>query len=211
MRPNKRRPLLLSAAVVIVLGVAMASSAASQSLTGPAAISLGAQPGARVRVSTTTIVMGDSRSDGGSRSYTGTVVAIGQGGMALRPDHPGDSLSLIFAGIDRVDLSRGRHGHAVVGLEIGAATGGLAGVVFGVVNRNRVGFQPLSTGDAALAFGIVGGAAGAIVGPVVGALIRTERWHTVWMRSVADHAHASLDLVPNPTGARLGFRVVASL
>ena len=60
MRLKKRRPWLLSAAVVIVLGVAMASSAASQSLTGPAAISLGAQPGTRVRVSTTTIVMGDS-------------------------------------------------------------------------------------------------------------------------------------------------------
>jgi hypothetical protein len=57
----------------------------------------------------------------------------------------------------------------------------------------------------------LGGAGGAVVGAVVGSLVRTERWHTVWLRSVADHAHASLDLVPNPTGTRLGLRVVASL
>jgi hypothetical protein len=204
LRSGKSRPFVLSVMLVIVLGTATGSSASSQSLTGPAAISLGAQPGARVRV---------VESDSAATSQIGTVAAVGQDGMTIRRDHPGDSLALKFAGIDRLDLSRGRHGHALIGLGIGVAAGGLAGALWGVSASSHSSreFDIGSAGVTVAAGAILGGAVGAIVGPVVGAFVRTERWHTVWMRSVAAHAHASLDLVPNPTGSRLGLRIAARL
>jgi hypothetical protein len=201
MRSKTRRPFVLSAAFVIVLGTATGSSASSQALTGPAATSLGAQPGARVRI---------VQSDSAATSQIGTVAAVGQDGMTIRRDHPGDSLAIRFAGIERLDLSRGRHGHALIGLGIGAAGGVLVGALVGAAAASS-GPLRINSGDGAAVGAIVVGAVGAVVGTVVGAVIRTERWHTVWMRSVADHAHASLDLVPNPTGNRLGLRVVAPL
>jgi hypothetical protein len=201
MRSTQCRWFALSVAIVIVLGTVTGPSASSQSLTGPAAISLGAQPGARVRV---------VQSDSAAGSQAGRVVAVGQDGMTIRRD-PGDSLAIGFARVERLDLSRGRHGHALIGLGIGLAGGALLGGVLGASTNNSHGYQVLSQGDDAVLGAVLGGAGGAVVGAVVGSLVRTERWHTVWLRSVADHAHASLDLVPNPTGTRLGLRVVASL
>jgi hypothetical protein len=202
MRTRKRRPLALSVAVVIVLVTATTPSASSQSLTAPAAISLGAQPGARVRV---------VRSDSTTSSQTGTVVAVGPDGMTVRRDHPGDSLAIGFARLERLDLSRGRHGHALIGLGVGVVGGALVGGLLGASTGNSGGLQILSKHDDTIIGAVLGGLTGAIVGPIVGAVIRTERWHTVWLRSAADHAHAGLDLMPYPTGPRLGLRVVARL
>jgi hypothetical protein len=202
MRSQKRRPFALPVVVVIVLGTAMGRSASSQSLTGPAAIGLGAQPGARVRV---------FQPDSATGSQAGTVVAVGQDGMTVRRDHPGDSLAIGFARIDRLDLSRGRHGHALIGLGIGVVGGALVGGALGASSGNSNGYQIFNKHDDAILGAVLGGLAGAVVGPVIGALVRTERWRTVWLRSAADHAHASLDLMPYPAGPRLGLRVVAGL
>jgi hypothetical protein len=73
------------------------------------------------------------------------------------------------------------------------------------------GFRIFSKGDFVVGGAVLVGVVGAVVGTVAGAFIRTERWHTVWLRSVADHAHASLDLMPYPAGPRLGLRVAARL
>jgi hypothetical protein len=202
MRSKKRRPVALSVTLVIVLGMATGRSASSQSLTGPAAIGLGAQPGARVRV---------FQPDSATGAQAGTVVAVGQDGMAVRRDHPGDSLAIGFARIDRLDLSRGRHGHALIGLGVGVVGGALVGGVLGASSGNSGGYQVFNKHDDTILGAVVGGLVGAVIGPIIGALVRTERWHTVWLRSVAGHAHAGLDLMPDPTGSRLGLRVVAGL
>jgi hypothetical protein len=203
MRSRKRCLFALPVTLVIVLVTATGPSASSQSLTGPAAISLGAQPGARVRL---------VQSDSITRSQAGAVVAVRPDGMTLRRDHPGDTLAIGFAGIQRLDLSRGRHGHALIGLGLGAVGGALLGVAIGSANSGSNGsYQIFSKSDNEVAGAVLFGAAGALVGTVVGAFIRTERWHTVWLRSAADHAHASLDLLPYPTGSRLGLRIAARL
>src|ERR1700735_4913864 len=75
LRSRKSRPFELSVMLVIVLGTATGSSASSQTLTGPAAISLGAQPGARVRV---------VESASAATSQIGTVAAVGQDGITIR-------------------------------------------------------------------------------------------------------------------------------
>jgi hypothetical protein len=202
MRTRKRHPFALSVALVIVLGTATGPSASSQSLTAPAAISLGAQPGARVRV---------AQPDSTAGSQIGTVVAVGQDGITVRRDHPGDSLAIGFARIQRLDLSRGRHGHALIGLGVGVVGGALVGGLLGASSGNSGGFQVLNKHDDTILGAVLGGLAGAVVGPIVGAVIRTERWHTVWLRSAADHARATLDLMPYPTGSRLGLRIAARL
>ena len=66
-------------------------------------------------------------------------------------------------------------------------------------------------GQEAIGGAVIFGVLGAGVGAIVGAFVRTEKWHTVWLRSMADHAHASLDVSPSPTGARLGLRIAARL
>jgi hypothetical protein len=198
MRSDMRRQVAMSVVVALALSTVVAPSAAAQTLTGQTAAQLGLVPGVRVRVVET---------DSARSSQTGLLAAMVDNGIVLRAEHRSDSLTIRFARMERLEVSRGRHGHVLAGLAIGLAAGAGVGAVWAASTYRSGGFQFIKQGDDALIGGILGGMVGGVAGLVTGALVRTERWHTVWVNTLVTHTDAGITMVPSPTGSRLGVRI----
>ena len=115
MHALRLRPLAARVALVAVMGAAVTSSAWSQTGAAPAtAASLGILPGARARV----IV-----SDYGEDLQTGTITAVRGDSFVFRRDKAGDSLTVGYTHVARLDVGRGRHARTLTGLALGLLGG----------------------------------------------------------------------------------------
>ena len=139
-------------------------------------------PGARARV-----------TESGERSTRrGTVVTAAADTVTLKLDSGGETIALSRAAITRVEISQGLHGHTAAGIGIGLLAGFGVGAVYGY---NHCGTCGGGEDDAttrmldALAWGGILGGAGMLVGGVIGAHHKTDRWEEVpparWRLGVA--------------------------
>jgi hypothetical protein len=203
-------PLALRAALVAVMGAAVTSAARSQTASALTPESFGIVPGARARL----IV-----SDYGEDPQTGTVTAVRGDSIVFRRDQAGDSLTIGFAHVGRLDISRGRHARPITGLGLGFLAGAAAGALAGAAayhkprcpsaNDGFCGFLDFGVGGNAAAGAVLGAAGGALVGLIAGSVIHTDRWRTVSLNGLLDHPQAGIALVPSRSGPRLAVRVAA--
>ncbi len=139
--------------------------------------------GDRVRVSTR------------DAAIVGTVVSIASGRLVLAPAGGGASVTLSFASVRQVDVSRGRSpswgttlGYAAVGAILGAATGALAGrlimssdcrTVTGAGDAMGSCLLNIASGEDRARAAVMFGAVGFGVGAIIGTLIGSERWDEI--------------------------------
>jgi len=143
------------------------------------------------------------RLAGNGKSLRATIESVTADELILRPLGAAQPLRLSLAQLESLDVARGRRSQwrkgAVIGFVPGALfLGGLAGTwcTDGCVDPD---FQ---LGDAALG-GLVGGAATASVGALVGLAFKTDRWVRVHERK----PKVSLMLAPAKGQVRVGLSV----
>jgi len=126
-------------------------------------------------------------------AVVGTLVSLQTDSLVVQGSATTWHFSL--ASITRLELNRGRKSHALSGAGIGL----IVGVVVGVVWGKQAGCDEdmCVTGGAA-----VGGGGGALLGAVIGSLVRTERW------AVIPLDHIRLGFTPD---IGRGLRLKASL
>ena len=167
------------------------------------------QPGARLRVTFPCAIdippaaaerHGDCQSDG--------TLALLQGGMITLAT-AGTNASYRLTDLTRVEISRGKRGHSLVGAGAGLLVGAAAtfyliyypqGSTTATEICNPSKNQDAASTSACLGFMVLGGAVGAGLGAVIGALIRTERWADVPLEKLR------VSLRP-PVRGTLGVRV----
>src|SRR5262245_20760330 len=124
-------------------------------------------PGTRVRVTT--------REAGGPElSLVGPLSTFDSQTLALSVEGGPDRVALRRPSITRIEVSRGKRGHAGMGLLLGAVLG-LTAVVL-----HDAGCEPdCSESDSKAGFAAAAIGGGALVGAGVGALLRSERWESL--------------------------------
>ena len=150
--------------VLMVAAMAWSDGVAQQ----PAAV----QPGQRVRVRLATAA---------APEVVGVVRVMTSDSLTLEQEsgaNAGTTTTIPLAGISRLQVSRGRHSTWGKGLLFGAGVGAVAGAIVGLASGNSEGLFNSPSFDAALGV-IVFAPTGAVIGTVVGAMTRTERWETV--------------------------------
>ncbi len=135
---------------------------------------------------------------------TGVIGAVGADTILLRhKDRAGDSVatSIPLSSIARLQVSSGRHSRWLTGLLVGLGAGAASGAIIGVATGD--GDDPLlGPGHYALMGAVVCAPVGGIVGVVIGALTKTERWQTVPLDRVG------LSIAPGPDGRlNIGVRL----
>lgn len=143
---------------------------------------------------------------------TGAYVGLRGDSLMVVADHQRDSIGIALSSVERVAISRGRHGHAVKGLEFGLYLGVLSGMivsaVVGAPQQPRQGgpFSNIDGVTQTAILGVFGAVVGGTVGGIGGALYRTERWETIANPRFAP----SFSRAP-PRGTVIGVRLVGSI
>ncbi len=109
----------------------------------------------------------------------GQLVEVGADSITLLLAEGGESRMFSRSDIDRIALSRGERGNALKGLAIGAGGGLVLGALLGAAageSCEEEDYLCPDEGFSAVAVGVAGAFAGGLVGTVVGALVRTEKW-----------------------------------
>jgi hypothetical protein len=114
----------------------------------------------------------------GKQQIVGRVTTVGRDTIIVAEDQ-GAPTAIPRAAIEKVEISRGQHGNAgrgaLIGLGVGAIGGGVVGAIGASCNSSQE-FCLFNT-DAEIATGaLVFGAMGTVVGAVIGALTRSDRW-----------------------------------
>jgi hypothetical protein len=109
------------------------------------------------------------------RGLVGTIAGQRHDTLLLRTERD-DTVPVPLAELDRLELSRGVHGHALKGLGLGFLVGAVVG---GVVGAAVEPDELLGRGVNVAAGIILGGAGGSLIGLGVGASVRTERWEAI--------------------------------
>ncbi len=133
------------------------------------------RPGARVRVTRPPICRADTICGGRSpRQSVGTFLAWKADSLVVQSN--GDTLQVALMNVTRLDVYRGRKAQAGTG----AVVGGLAVVVLLAIAAATcdASFGCPTAGEAAKPL-LIGGAAGAFVGALIGAATNTDRWEEV--------------------------------
>jgi hypothetical protein len=124
------------------------------------------EPGQRVRV--TAPDLGVNRQSAVLETLRGDMLVVVEDSTIRIP----------VASVTRIDVHRGRHGHpwrgAGIGFLAGAATGAVAGAIL-----CQDGCIEWDTGAVVALGAAVFSASGAVVGGVVGAFIKTDKWEEV--------------------------------
>ncbi|MGE0353405.1 MAG: hypothetical protein AB7I33_04155 [Gemmatimonadales bacterium] len=129
-------------------------------------------PGERVRVTPSSL---------GARAQAGELLWLDRDSLVLAAQ--GRRWTIPADMVRRLERSRGRRGHPVTGLAVGAAAGLLAGAILFSPGGNACTGSG-NYGERCLYYraGILAGGVG--LGALVGALIRTERWEPVALESL---------------------------
>lgn len=123
-------------------------------------------PGTRVRV---------TAEEGGPGRVTGSLVYIDPDSLVVRPRGESPALSLPFARVEMLEVSRGRDSRAGArqGVTWGVYLGAAVGVIAGALSASGTSAD---TGESAV-IGAVGGAVlGGGLGAAAGAIFPPERW-----------------------------------
>ncbi len=159
---------------VLVIALAAAADLAAQQDTLVV-------PGARVRVTAPTVA---------ENHLVGTVAAVDADTLVLGVNHGTSScfgqgvtimkLSIPFASMTSLEVSRGKKSNVGKGLGIGFLAGAALGAAIGfAAGDDPPGFLAFSSEQKAAAGAILGSLAGGVIGGVVGATGPSERWETV--------------------------------
>lgn len=111
-------------------------------------------------------------------TYTGRLEAVDRDNLRIREKSNGVEVLIPTASIDRLLVADGTRGHFWKGAGFGLLGGALIGGVIGS-GQSLQGSFFFQEGQGALVGVGVGGTAGLLLGGVVGALIRTDRWRAV--------------------------------
>lgn len=149
------------------------------------------EPGQRVRVTAV---------DSGVRNRVGTLRVLKPDSIVLE-----DGLMLPVASVTKLEVSRGQQSHAVQGAVIAGGIGVIIGSLGGAKNcAESSGWTDDPVGDcltvSILAATALGGG-GAVIGAVVGSLIKTDRWEEVPLGQLR------VSVVPQRRGFGIGARV----
>ncbi len=174
-----RRSKCASLHTVVILECALSVLLGNAATAQTPATELRLQPGARVRVSSST------PGPFGS-AKVGTVLAQHEDTLSLRPEGTQDSLALLLGSITQLEVSAGHSSHVGRGMGLEFLTGGLTGVAIGAATYTRPSCGSttyfcidLGPGASAAAGGVVGGLLGTVVGAFIGAVRQTENWEQV--------------------------------
>ena len=124
----------------------------------------------------------------------GVVVRASRDTLWVRHDQHADTAAIALDQLARVDLSRGPQPRARRGAGLGFVAGALAGALWGAASyKGCQAPQPCidfagSNSASATAGAVVVGAAGAVIGALVGAQVRREGWRPVPLERVGAHA-----------------------
>jgi hypothetical protein len=146
------------------------------------------EPGVRVRV---------TAPDLGIEKQQATFQALSGDTLAVTAD---SAMALSISSVTRLDVYRGQKSNLLLGMGIGFVAGaGLGALVGAGMDCEDVGFSDESACVA------LGGAAGAVVGLLVGTtaglLIKSDRWEEVPLDQLR------VSFVPGPDGFALGLSV----
>ena len=109
----------------------------------------------------------------------GTMVTLAADSMILRTNQA-EALALPFPSIARLEISRGQKSRVAAGVGYGALAGFGTGAIVGVVLcRPGCGDETDLTPLVALVTGGIGAGAGALIGGLIGANSRSDRWERV--------------------------------
>lgn len=111
-----------------------------------------------------------------ARPYVGILRSY-DGDMATLESPDGPQITLPLSPSARLEISRGTRSHAGQGAAIGTLVGAVGLAVAGAANcSNDDGFFDIGPGECAAAGALLGGAAGALVGLVIGSNQHSESW-----------------------------------
>jgi hypothetical protein len=152
--------------------------------------SLGAQqsalPGDRVRVSEChirTLRSGTLRNE--CERHVGTLSVLTAQVVTLRMEGTATEFAVPLDSVIKLEVHRGRRARtgrgALIGSIVGVASGAIVGVAVakGPSTCEDLGWPEPCGARLALTGGLLFGASGALVGTVIGALIKTDRWEEV--------------------------------
>jgi hypothetical protein len=172
MRSFVESPVRGAAALAFVASASLAAAQAPVSDTAPVAGAV--TPGTRVRI---------TRTYDGPR--TGTLVALGPDTALVRwqPGEPVAEVPLVET--TRFEVAHGHRRQSLRGAGTGLLVGAVSGFVLGAATytgcegqTNCLDIVGSAEGAGAIG-GIVLGGVGVVLGAVVGAFVRSERWRTV--------------------------------
>lgn len=157
--PHVRTALLLAAFTLLSVE-AWPQPIAGQSLVAP---------GSRARLLAPEVA---------GQAIQGTVAETGLESVVILSSRGGERQTVPWRAITRLEVSTGRHGHAVKGLLIGAA----AGMALSVVAPKCVNEGCSSEAGFDAAFAVAYGLGGSLWGGLIGAMVKTENWSAVPLR-----------------------------
>jgi hypothetical protein len=170
---------VLSVVIVLLAPVLVASPCTAQGTVAPF-------PGTRLRATAPSVT---------PKPVVGTLLETTEHEVLLAVS-PSERTAIPRAAIVHLELSQGRHGHAVNGLLIGAVVGAVA-----LSAINAADPETGQTGEYVWV-ALVGAGLGALPGAGVGALVKTERWAELPL------ANLRVTVAPLPghgMGLRLGW------
>ncbi len=137
--------------------------------------------------------------DLGINKYTGVLGAVDRDTLTV------GRTRVALASVARLDVRWGRKDHVVMGGLIGFVAGAAVGGVIGYAGGDDPPascFMFCTAGDKARVSGVLLGGAGAVVGLIAGAFIKSDRWKEVPLERL------SVSIVPQRDGRfRLGMSV----
>lgn len=140
-------------------------------------------PGSRIRITER------AADEGGALS--GTVVTAGADSVVMSLDKGAQRAPFALAGLSRVEVSRGEKGHTAAGIGLGFLAGAGIGALIGV--KDTQGEDSLEVWMNVLAWSGIGAGVGMLVGGVIGAVYKTEKWEQVPVESIAMSAGTNRD------------------
>lgn len=143
--------------------------------------------------------------EAGGHRLTGEVVAVLPDALMVRTAQRKPERRLDLSRLERLEVSRGRHGHAGAGFVIGFIPGAVYGALWGgLACLDAEG--PCDASGARLQVGLAMGTVTGLLGALMGWAVQTERWQPVYLRG-----RSALRLEPTVTlvrgGAGAGLRL----
>jgi hypothetical protein len=114
----------------------------------------------------------------GNEWWVGTLERITADSLYLRLEKAEQTRAMLRGSVSRLRVSSGTEGHAETGLLLGALAGIPVGYGVATTQKKPTGWGEVISGEQAAGFALSWVACTA-VGGVLGAIIRTDRWHDV--------------------------------
>ena len=147
----------------VLLVVPFATAAAQEDGLPP-------QPGERVRLKACSPVC---------EKLKGTCAALSGDTLRLRTEDAAEPAAIPIASVMELEVQRGRKSNWATGAIVGFGLGAAAGAIAGAAVCADEACSGISAGHAAFVAGAVGGAGFAIIGTVLGALTKSDKWEEV--------------------------------